>query len=288
MIGTVCYAQAGVVARITLNNPPVNALGLAVRGGLMAALARARDDDAIRAIVLAGAGRGFSAGGDIGEFGTPAATATPGLSMHVHALIESLGKPVVAALHGFAMGGGLETALACHLRVAEINTKIALPEAKVGTLPLSGTQRLPRVIGLAAAIDLILSGRTCVAGEFAGTRMFDALVPVDTALPAAERLARDVAAAFGKRPRALPLIRHLPLHEPDAPAILAAARSGLDARQGALVQRGMLAALAACVEAKDFDEGMCRARAIFDELMSSDEMRVHRARFFSEPAARQQ
>src|SRR5919204_4566502 len=152
------YAIQGAVAVITLNNPPVNGLGHEVRRGILAGLDRAEADSAVRAVVLVGSGKGFSGGADIREFNTPKAVAEPTLVTLLQA-IEASSKPVIAAIHGMAMGGGLELALACHFRVAMAGAQIALPEVKLGLLPgAGGTQRLPRAVGVEAALNMIVSG----------------------------------------------------------------------------------------------------------------------------------
>ncbi len=274
--GDVSYYLDGEVAVVVMDNPPVNGLGLGVRQGLVAAFTEARRDPVVRAIVLCGAGRGFSAGGDIREFGTPAATAAPALSLHVHPVIEGSEKPVVAALHGMAVGGGLETALVCHYRVAAADTKVGLPELKLGVIPLSGTQRLPRVMGLAAAIDFILGGELQRARELSEYALFDAVVEADAeqVLAAAIALARQKA---GVHP--LPLIRHRPVPDAVPDAVLAAARAALAPDQ--VMAREALTAMAASVESVDFEAGMAVARAVYDRLVASDEVRKQRDRFFA-------
>ena len=138
------YQQHGSIAVITLNNPPVNGLGYATRSGIVEGVNRALDDAAIKAIVITGGGRAFSGGADIKEFNTPAALQEPSLHTVIE-VIENAGKPVIAAIHAVAMGGGLELALGCHYRVAVPGAQIALPEVKLGILPgAGGTQRACR------------------------------------------------------------------------------------------------------------------------------------------------
>src|SRR4051812_30094653 len=152
------YEARGDVAVITLANPPVNGLGYETRRGISEGLERALDDSAVKAIVVTGAGRAFSGGADIKEFGSPKAVAEPNL-LSLIAALEASTKPVVAAVHSVAMGGGLELALGCHYRVAAPGCKVALPEVKIGLIPgAGGTQRLPRVLGLEAALNIIVSG----------------------------------------------------------------------------------------------------------------------------------
>ena len=154
------YAARGGIAVVTLDNPPVNGLGHALRTAMVAAIDRANGDEAVEAIVLTGAGKMFSAGADIREFGTPKSLAEPTLRS-VIATVENSAKPVVAAIGGTAMGGGLELALGCHFRVASASAAIALPEVKLGLLPgAGGTQRLPRLVDMETAIRMIVTGST--------------------------------------------------------------------------------------------------------------------------------
>ena len=155
---TAQYQLHGDIAVITLNNPPVNGLGLATRQGITECLAKANAESAARAIVITGAGKAFSGGADIKEFGSPKAMQEPNL-LSVIMAIENSAKPVVAAIHSVVMGGGLELALGCHYRVAAPGTSVALPEVKLGLLPgAGGTQRLPRALGVEPALNMIVSG----------------------------------------------------------------------------------------------------------------------------------
>lgn len=159
------YETRGAVAVVTLDNPPVNGLGYEVRAGILAGLDRANADPAVKAVVITGAGKAFSGGADIKEFGTPKMSAEPNLHTVIRE-IERSPKPVVAAIHSVCMGGGLELALGCHYRVAVAGAQIALPEVKLGLLPgAGGTQRLPRAVGKAKAMDLALTGRMMGAEE---------------------------------------------------------------------------------------------------------------------------
>ncbi|GAF50259.1 enoyl-CoA hydratase/isomerase family protein [Rhodococcus wratislaviensis] len=160
---TVRYEVRDGVAVIRLANPPVNGLGDTVRAGLDSAVARAAADDHIRAVIIVGEGKGFCGGADLRQFGTPAATADPTLP-DVLTTITHSPKPVIAAIHGYALGGGLELALACHYRITHRDAKLGLPEVNVGLIPGGGgTQRLPRLIGAAAALRMIQQG-TPVSG----------------------------------------------------------------------------------------------------------------------------
>ena len=203
---------------IAIANPPVNGLSHRVRAGLIDALSQLCADDAIVGIVLHGAGAGFSAGGDIKEFGAPAANAAPGLSAHVHPAIEASPKTIVAAIHGYALGGGFETALACHRRVAVRDAKVGLPEARIGAVPLSGTQRLPRLVGMERAIEMILTGCAYEAASLQHD-VFDAVTGDQDLLDVAAALAR------GAPPR---LVRDLP-PPANAAGALSRARASTDA-----------------------------------------------------------
>jgi 3-hydroxyacyl-CoA dehydrogenase len=181
------------IAVLKFDNPPVNSLGLELRQAIVAGIQETNADPTVEAIVLIGAGTGFSGGADIREFGTPLAATQPHL-MTVIDTVEGSTKPVIAAIGGICMGGGLELALGCHYRVAAAGAKIALPEVKLGLLPgAGGTQRLPRVIGAEAALNMIVSGATVTSEKLRGTPLFDAFAEGDL-LDAAVRFARKVGA----------------------------------------------------------------------------------------------
>jgi 3-hydroxyacyl-CoA dehydrogenase len=183
-------------------------------------LTRALDDAAVKAVVITGAGKAFSGGADIREFNTPKATQEPTLHSVIRAL-EASTKPVVAAIHSVAMGGGLELALGCHYRVAAKGAQIALPEVKLGLLPgAGGTQRLPRLIGLEHALNMIVSGTAIPSEKFAGSKLFDEIVDGDV-LPAAVKFAQSVAAAPGPCPK----VRDLKVRHENAEGFLAFARN---------------------------------------------------------------
>nr|WP_298415031.1 enoyl-CoA hydratase/isomerase family protein [uncultured Halomonas sp.] len=186
----VSYSRQQRIGVICIDNPPVNALGQAVRQGLLDALKRAEDDRDAEVIVLMTAGRTFIAGADIREFGKPPQAP---LLPEVIAALEASDKPLITVLHGTALGGGLEVALGCHLRVALEGTQVGLPEVKLGLLPgAGGTQRLPRLAGIECALDMITSGRFVTAEEAQSSGILDAVMtgddPLDAALVAAERL----------------------------------------------------------------------------------------------------
>ncbi|HEX7759735.1 MAG TPA: enoyl-CoA hydratase-related protein, partial [Caulobacteraceae bacterium] len=178
------------VAIVRIDGPPVNALGHAVRAGLKAALAQLAADDTVRAIVLVGEGRTFISGADIREFGQPAQA--PGLDEVIDALDDSR-KPVVAGIHGVALGGGLEVALACHFRVATADAKLGLPEVTLGLLPgAGGTQRLPRLVGPALAVKMIAGGAPLSGRQALEAGVIDEVV--DDPVAGAEAFARKVLA----------------------------------------------------------------------------------------------
>jgi 3-hydroxyacyl-CoA dehydrogenase len=169
--------RRGHVAVLTVNNPPVNALSRHVRQGLHEGLMQAGSDAAVQAVVITCAGRTFIAGADITEFGKPPTEP----SLHsVLDLIENCPKPVVAAIHGTALGGGLEVTLACHYRVGVKGARFGLPEVKLGLLPgAGGTQRLPRVVGAQKALQMIVSGDPIGADEALKVGLIDEIVDGD-------------------------------------------------------------------------------------------------------------
>ena len=278
------YKVHGSVAVITLANPPVNGLGLATRQGIVEGLGRAHADAAVSAIVITGAGGAFSGGADIKEFGTDKSLQEPNL-LSVIVAIENAAKPVVAAMHSVAMGGGLELALGCHYRIAAPGCSVALPEVKLGLIPgAGGTQRLPRVIGVEAALNMIVSGEAVkseMIGAVPGQKLFDKMAASAESL-AAEALAFAQSVA-GVRP--LPLVRNLPCKHPEGDAYFQFARN---------MVKGMaknFPAPAQCVDAveaatkKKFAEGMLVEREIFINLMWTPESRALRHLFMAERAA---
>ena len=274
------YNLRGPVAVLTLNNPPVNGLGLALRSGILAGLDRALADPAVTAIVLTGGEKIFSGGADVKEFGTPKSATSPNLPDVIRALEQSA-KPVVAAIAGFTLGGGLELALGCHFRVAKKDATLGLPEVKLGLLPgAGGTQRLPRAIGLEAALNMIVSGAPQKAACFEGTALVNELTEanvVDAAVAFAERAAKE--------PGALPRLRDVKVPTAGADAFLQFARNNVKA-----AAKGLPAPLA-CVECvadavtQPFDEGLKRERAAFFALMATPESRAARHVFAAERAA---
>jgi len=280
MTDLVGYERRNNVAIITVDNPPLNVLGPGVPEGIVAGIQRAEADDAIEAVVLIGAGRHFIAGADINTFGMPRDEA-PDVRGMVNA-VENSSKPVVAALQGAALGGGLETALACTFRVAGPSASMGTPEVKLGILPgAGGTQRLPRLVGLEAALQMITTGEPVDAERAAELGLVDEIVDGDL-------LDGAVAFAASRVDDSGPLRRTRGLDvRPDAPAdqVLAQARRTATAKA-----RGMIAPLR-CIDAVEaavtmpFDDGMRRERELFTELVESDQSKALRHIFLAERKA---
>ena len=274
------YELHGQTAVITMNNPPVNGLGFDLRREIVEGLARAEADAKVKAVVLIGSARAFSGGADIREFGTPKSTAEPNLNTVVR-LVESAGKPVVAAISGACMGGGLELAMACHYRVAVKGAQIALPEVKLGLMPgAGGTQRLPRLIGAEAALNMIVSGEAVPSEKLAGTALFDEMVDGELLAGVLAFAAKVVAEG-----RQLKRVRDMKVSLPNAEGFFQFARNTV-----AAVAKNFPAPLK-CVDAVaaaislPFDEGVRLERDLFLQLMQSPESRALRHAFFAERAA---
>jgi 3-hydroxyacyl-CoA dehydrogenase len=265
---------------ITVDNPPVNALSPGVPEGIVENVERGNADPAIKAMVLIGAGRSFIAGADIRTFGTNRPPPVPG--RRPHQILDASAKPVVAAIHGYALGGGLEIALSAHYRIAVPSAKVGLPEVLIGILPGSGgTQRLPRLIGPKAAMEMIVSGRHVPADEAKGLGIVDELVEEGADLrQAAIVMARRVAEI-----KPLPRIRDRDdkLSEAKAdPGIFDAMRKSIARR--ARNQKAPYNCIAAVEAACNlpFEDGIRRERELFDELENSAEARALRYAFFAE------
>ncbi len=275
-------SHEGDIAVLTLNSPPVNALSTALRTAIVEAVQAADKDAGVHAIVLIGAGRGFSGGADITEFTKPPQKPT------LHDMIDTIegaSKPVIAALHGSTLGGGCETALACHYRVAVPSAKIGLPEVKLGLLPgAGGTQRLPRVVGVEAALEFITSGSPVGAKVAKAQGLIDDIVD--------ENDLRGGAVAFAKHVVA----EKLPLKKVrDLDDKIAAARGKPEifdafAKANARKFRGFEAPLK-CIEAikgavdLPFDEGINNERRLFLELAAGKQSIAQRYAFFAERQA---
>ncbi len=272
MPGPVSWEKRGEIAVITVDSPPVNALSAAVRDGLMAAVTEAGADAGVKAMVLVGAGRTFIAGADIREFGKPRAGVPVS---EINIAYENSTKPIVAAIHGTALGGGLEVALCCHYRYAVPGAQVGLPEVKLGLIPgAGGTQRLPRLVGAEKALRLITSGDFVRAGAAKELGIVDEVGDdlVEGAIAYAERLVAEGAAP--KRIRDLPL-------EAD-PAVFEIFRKEIARRA-----RGFKAPWA-CIDAVeaatkgDFDEGLAAEARIFQRVHDSAESAAQRHVFFAE------
>ncbi|MDQ2733980.1 MAG: enoyl-CoA hydratase/isomerase family protein, partial [Pseudomonadota bacterium] len=276
------YEVRGVVAVIRMNNPPVNGLGYETRRGIVDGLDKALADDAVKAIVITGAGKAFSGGADIREFGSPKAIAEPNLLSVILAL-EARTKPIVAAVHSVAMGGGLELALGCHYRVAAPGTQVALPEVKIGLIPgAGGTQRLPRVLGVEMALNMIVSGepvKSELLAKLPGQKLFDRIADGDVV---------EAAIAYAHEKidvRPLPLVRDLKITYSNADAYFQFARNTV----GAMAKNfpaplKCVDAVAASTKMK-FDDGLKYEREVFLGLMVTPESRALRHVFMAERAA---
>ncbi|HUF36802.1 MAG TPA: 3-hydroxyacyl-CoA dehydrogenase NAD-binding domain-containing protein [Gemmatimonadales bacterium] len=265
---------------ITFANPPVNGLSHAVRLRLAEALSRAQADPAVRAIVLAGAGDLFSGGADIREFGTPASTAEPTLRQVIDQ-VETSPKPVVAAIAGICLGGGLELAMGAHYRVAGAAAKLGLPEVKLGLIPgAGGTQRLPRLVGIERAVEMIVSGEPVPAAALADTRLLDRVVDGDP-VPAAVELAASPDVTTKPPPRT----RDLPLDEPNVAALCDAARAKLKPERPPLPAPRRIIDVIETGATMPFDEALALERHAFAELMETPESKGLRHAFFAERAA---
>jgi 3-hydroxyacyl-CoA dehydrogenase len=266
----------GDIGVIVVDYPPVNALGPGVADGIVDALNRGNADPEIRAIVLIGAGRSFIAGADIRGFGTGRKRAP--LGSRTYDVMDRSEKPVVAAIHGYALGGGLENAMACHYRVAVPGAKIGLPEVQIGILPGGGgTQRLPRLTGPKVALEMITSGRHVPAPEALTLGILDEVLPEGADL-------RSNAVAYARRiadVRPLPRVRDRDV-PPYDPGLFDATRKAIArrARNQKAPYRCIEAVEAACT--LPFDAGIAREAEFFAELENSNEARALRYAFFAE------
>ena len=274
------YKVIGDVAIITMTNPPVNGLGLSTRIGIT--------DGLSKAIIITGAGKAFSGGADIREFGSPKAIQEPNLLSVIKAC-ENSEKPVVAAMHSVAMGGGLELALGCHYRIAAPGCKVALPEVKLGLIPgAGGTQRLPRVLGVEPALNMIVSGEPINSEMLAmlpGQKLFDRMATSVESLEAEALAYAKELASLHADGLPLPLVRNLPCKHPQGDAYFQFARN---------MVKGMAKNFPAppkCVDAveaatkKKFEDGMTFEREIFTNLMWTPECRALRHIFMADRAA---
>lgn len=272
--------REGAVGIITIDNPPVNAMSPGIPGAILERLAEAQADSAVEAVVLRCAGKGGLAGADIRSFGKPWPEGEPTLR-DVIPVIERSAKPVIVALNGYCLGGGLELALSCHYRVASRKTEVGQPEVLLGFPPgAGGTQRLPRLAGVETALAMIVDGTSVAATEAAEHGIIDRVIDGDLLEGALAFAAERIAAG---PPHSLAREREPVLKDPD---VFAATRKRLERR--ARGQRAPIACLE-CVESAltlPFDEGIRKEREIFQECMASPESAALRHVFFAERAVR--
>ena len=279
MSDVVSYQLHGNIGVIAVNSPPVNALSQAVREGILNAVNQAQAD-ASEAIVLRCEGRTFIAGADITEFGKP--PKDPWLP-EVLSAIENSSKPVIAAIHGTALGGGFEVALACHYRCAVAAAKVGLPEVKLGLLPgAGGTQRVPRIAGVKAALDMITSGNPVAASKAKDMGLIDEVISGDDLEAGAISYAQDLLASGAPLKR----IRDITIDpETIEPGFFEDARKRLARRaRGQIAQDRIVSCLEAAVKLP-MDEGLARERELFQELVTSPESAAMRHIFFAERQA---
>jgi len=278
-MSSTAYQLHGGIAVITLDNPPVNGLAHELRSTLVAGIDAAQTDAAVHAVVLIGAGRAFSGGADIREFGTAKVLAEPDLNT-VLGIIEAATKPVIAAIGGVAMGGGLELALGCHFRVAVAGALIALPEVKLGILPgAGGTQRLPRLIGVETALNMIVSGTPVPSEQLKGTPLFDEFIAGDL-LEGALAFANKVVTE--KRP--LKLVRDIKIDYPNHEAFFQFARNTVAAAAKNFPAPGKCVDAVNAAATMPFEEGLKFEREAFAWLVATPESRALRHAFFGERA----
>jgi 3-hydroxyacyl-CoA dehydrogenase len=279
MMTKIQYSTQGPVAILQFDNPPLNPMGYELRSSIVEGIDKAIKDKAIKAIVLIGNDRAFSSGADITEFSSPKASMEPHL-LTVIGVLESCPKPVIAAISGACMGGGLETALGCHFRVAKPDASIALPEVKLGILPgAGGTQRLPRLVGVEVAVNMIVSGTPVPAAMLKDTKLFDEIIAGDL---------KEGAVAFAQKVisenRPIKLARDIKIKYPMVDGFFQVVRNTVS------VMSKDYPAPMKCVDAveaavtKPFDKGMDTERDLFNTLMNTPESASLRHLFFAERA----
>jgi len=273
------YELNGDVGVIKINNPPVNALSQALRQGIRESLATAQNDSS-KAVIIICEGRTFIAGADIKEFGKP--PQEPSLPAVLDS-IENSKKPVIAAIHGTALGGGLETALACHYRCAIASAKVGLPEVKLGILPGGGgTQRAPRLMGVEAATTLITSGNPISANKAADSGLIDRVVDGDDLLAGALAYAKELIASNAPLKR----VRDITIDPASVPeGFFEKIRVKLAARaRGQIAQDRIITCIEAAVNLS-MEDGLKKERELFSELVNSPESAAMRHAFFAERVA---
>jgi 3-hydroxyacyl-CoA dehydrogenase len=273
-------SKDGNIAVITINNPPVNALSPGVPEGIVAALEQVRNDSAISGVVLIGGGRTFIAGADIKEFGKM----TSGLKKREVGLhpflstLEDFPKPIICAIHGTAFGGGLETAMSCHYRVAVPSAQVGQPEVKLGLIPgAGGTQRLPRLAGVAKAAEMCATGEPVRAPEALKLGIIDKLIDGEL-LAGAVAFAREVAAKPAPKTRE----RNEKLKDPQAPAALAVLRQAASKRAKGLIAPFHAIEAVEAAAKLPFEQGLLREKELFEECLFSDQSKALIHLFFGE------
>ena len=278
----VSWEQRGSVALLVVDNPPVNALSHGVRVGLLECMKRVESDDSVAAAVIVCRGRTFIAGADIREFGKPRKDPQ---TNEVRDLMENGSKPVVAAIHGTALGGGLETAMACHYRVGVRSARFGLPEVKLGILPGGGgTQRLPRILGVPKALEMIVGGEPIGAEEALADGLIDEIADDDLT---------DAAVAFAEKIVAeghpLKRVRDLDAKIEEAratPALFDEFRRKVARKtRGFKAPENCIRAIEAAVNLP-FEEGLAREAELSAELHAGDQSKAQRYYFFAERQAR--
>ncbi len=278
MSNLVAYEVHDAIALIALDSPPVNAMGIEVRQGIVDALSQAQSDDSISAIVLAGRGRCFCGGADIREFGKPR------LKPYLRDIIDQLEaseKPVIAAIHKTAIGGGCELALGCHYRVGDMSASFGLPEIKLGLLPgAGGTQRLPRLIGIEAALEVILSGDFVGAEKAKELGFLDEIISGDLEQGAIDFARQLLGAGKGVR-----CVGAMKIDVGGATEVFAGARKKTARRaRGLIAPERCISAVENAVTGS-LEEGLDLERKYFDELVQSDQSKAQRHLFFAQRQA---
>jgi 3-hydroxyacyl-CoA dehydrogenase len=279
------YSVRRGVGIIVMHNPPVNGLSLAVRDGILRALESA-DKDKCQSVVLLGSGRTFPAGADISEFARGTFASPPDLNT-VLKFLDSYNKPLVACIHGTALGGGLETALACHWRIGASSAKVGLPEVHLGILPgAGGTQRLPRIVGFQRAVEIITSGRMIKAQEALKLGILDYIFETTKAPVSDDILANAVDFALSERVLSAKLDQRrvsvravAPVSEEEYNKCLSDVRK---ASRGFVAPETIVKAIRASYEAPDFSAGMQSERDLFQGLMAGNQAKALQYFFFAE------
>ena len=278
---TVRYEERQGVALIVIDNPPVNGLGDTVRRGIAQGIVRAQANAAVKAVVLRGQGKVFCGGADIRQFNTAAATASPMLRQ-VNLSIERCTKPVVACIHGVALGGGLELALACHYRVADSSARMGLPEVNLGLVPGGGgTQRLPRLIGTADAARLITSGKHVGAKEALQLGLVDAIFEDDL-----EQACMAFALSMADSHPVLPVLADIPVPPPEGELPdFDRLHIGINPKaRNAIAQRAAILCVKSAMDLP-FEQGLDKERELFEELVAGEPSKSLRHMFFAEKEA---